>query len=241
MTTMPSADFCAAINRPYERLSPDAPDTTQISRGKFDRLRRTPAESTETELDGYGLRGRRPARPPETASYPVLVHRAATVAPRFLQTPPRGGSPCASLALHLHQVVQGTCTPRLSNMLGTPTVGQPFRLHPHRAHVSTQLSLSSTNQLRNTPAPKHQSRCGCQNGQHAERSQEPVVEILSLAVVHDVQHPEEIEQPPGPVPPLEHFTGHRADVVVRVFRVVQNDLVHGQQTAAKFQRRILID
>src|SRR5258705_10696365 len=30
--------------------------------------------------------------------------------------------PCASLALHLHQVVQGTCTPRLSNMLGTRLV-----------------------------------------------------------------------------------------------------------------------
>ena len=27
--------------------------------------------------------------------------------------------PCASLTLHLHQVVQGTCTPKLSNMLGT--------------------------------------------------------------------------------------------------------------------------
>src|SRR5512143_2970810 len=27
--------------------------------------------------------------------------------------------PCASLALHLHQAVPGTCTPRLSNMLGT--------------------------------------------------------------------------------------------------------------------------
>src|SRR5262249_15523114 len=27
--------------------------------------------------------------------------------------------PCASLTLHLHQVVEGTCTPRLSNMLGT--------------------------------------------------------------------------------------------------------------------------
>src|SRR5262249_36611832 len=27
--------------------------------------------------------------------------------------------PSASLALHLHQVVQGTCTPKLSNMLGT--------------------------------------------------------------------------------------------------------------------------
>src|SRR3954466_16366320 len=27
--------------------------------------------------------------------------------------------PCALLALHLHQVVQGTCTPKRSNMLGT--------------------------------------------------------------------------------------------------------------------------
>src|SRR5271170_5770497 len=27
-----------------------------------------------------------------------------TFAPRFLQTPPRGDSPCASLTLHLHQV-----------------------------------------------------------------------------------------------------------------------------------------
>src|SRR3954447_16654502 len=31
--------------------------------------------------------------------------------------------PCASLALHLHQVVQGTCTPKLSNMLGTRWTG----------------------------------------------------------------------------------------------------------------------
>src|SRR5262249_772454 len=29
---------------------------------------------------------------------------ARTFAPRFLQTPPRGDSPCASLTLHLHQV-----------------------------------------------------------------------------------------------------------------------------------------
>jgi hypothetical protein len=28
--------------------------------------------------------------------------------------------PCASLALHLHQVEQGTFTPKLSNMFGTP-------------------------------------------------------------------------------------------------------------------------
>jgi hypothetical protein len=29
---------------------------------------------------------------------------ACTFAPRFLQTPPHGGSPCVSLTLHLHQV-----------------------------------------------------------------------------------------------------------------------------------------
>ena len=39
--------------------------------------------------------------------------------------------PCASLALHLHQVVQGTCTPKLSNMLGTQLnrfAVEPFRI-----------------------------------------------------------------------------------------------------------------
>ena len=33
-----------------------------------------------------------------------------TFAPRFLQTSPRGDSPCASLTLHLHQVGWRTCT-----------------------------------------------------------------------------------------------------------------------------------
>jgi hypothetical protein len=56
--------------------------------------------------------------------------------------------PCASLALHLHQVVQGTCTPKLSNMLGTQlnrsAVGQndflgcrrPQRLTPFDASLN---------------------------------------------------------------------------------------------------------
>ena len=36
----------------------------QISRGKFDRLRRATAGFTTSELDGYGLRNHWPARPP---------------------------------------------------------------------------------------------------------------------------------------------------------------------------------
>ena len=41
------------------------------------------------------------------------------LAPRCFQAPPRDDALALRyLALHLHQVVQGTCTPRLSNMLG---------------------------------------------------------------------------------------------------------------------------
>jgi NAD(P)-dependent dehydrogenase (short-subunit alcohol dehydrogenase family) len=43
------------------------------------------------------------------------------------------GRPCVSLALHLHQVVQGTCTPKLSNMLGTRWPGQPAGLSGSRS------------------------------------------------------------------------------------------------------------
>src|SRR6185295_4381628 len=43
-------------------------------------------------------------------------------APRFFRAPPRGGHPCVSLVLHLHQVGQKTLTSKLSCMLGTPTV-----------------------------------------------------------------------------------------------------------------------
>ena len=64
--TMPSADFCAVINRPCDLFSllPLGKSTTaQISRGKFDRLPRTTAESTLRVLDGYGLCGTEAARP----------------------------------------------------------------------------------------------------------------------------------------------------------------------------------
>jgi hypothetical protein len=54
-------------------------DTRQTSRGKFDRLRRTPAGFTTSALDGLGLRDCMPTRPPEAASYPIPVRRAAAL------------------------------------------------------------------------------------------------------------------------------------------------------------------
>lgn len=77
----------------------------QISRGKYDRLPRTPAESTALALMDAGLRRYGPARPTRDASYSVSVRQVAVLLPRFFQTAPRGRRPCASLALRLHQTL----------------------------------------------------------------------------------------------------------------------------------------
>src|SRR5580704_1556482 len=57
---------------------------------------------------------------------PALPHiRFLFVGSRLCSTLPSDGpsrfSPCASLVLHLHQVAQGTCTPKTPGMPGTPT------------------------------------------------------------------------------------------------------------------------
>src|ERR1700674_2055390 len=67
-----------------------------------------------------GLRGIGPARPTRIASYSVSVRQVAALLPRFFQTAPRDGRPCASLALCLTGPGQRTFTSKLSNMLGTP-------------------------------------------------------------------------------------------------------------------------
>jgi hypothetical protein len=54
---MPAADFCATVNQPCGSFSPDFEAATQISWGKFNRLRHAPAGYTAMTLDGYGLRG----------------------------------------------------------------------------------------------------------------------------------------------------------------------------------------
>src|SRR5258708_34418451 len=59
---MPSADFCPAVRMPRGILSRRS-DTEQISWGKFSHLPCAVAGSTLRILDGYGLRGKWPARP----------------------------------------------------------------------------------------------------------------------------------------------------------------------------------
>ena len=59
---MPSADFCPAVRSPFDNLSRHR-DAEQISWGKLNRLPCAAAGSTLRIFDGYGLRGKLPARP----------------------------------------------------------------------------------------------------------------------------------------------------------------------------------
>jgi hypothetical protein len=108
------------VREPHGSLSPNG-DMGQTSRGKLDRLPRTPAESTLRALDGYGLRGSWPARPALAPSIRFLSI-GSRVCSTLPSDPASRRRPCASLTLHLHQVGWGTFTPKLSNMLGTPRV-----------------------------------------------------------------------------------------------------------------------
>ena len=118
--TTPSADFCAAVGGPCGSLS------HPVSRGT---RCRSPGVSPAVFL----------AHPPDLQSRPLMDMDFATSCPlvrpvlprirllfvrsRFRSTLPSDGPsrfrPCASLVLHLHQVAQGTFTPRLLDMPST--------------------------------------------------------------------------------------------------------------------------
>src|SRR5258708_12924721 len=85
---MPSADFCPGASPPLGALSRRS-DTEQISWGKLSRLPCTVAGSTLRILDGYGLRGKWPARPtpaPCTRCSSIDAHVCCTL-PSNLPSP----------------------------------------------------------------------------------------------------------------------------------------------------------
>src|ERR1039458_6582534 len=75
---------------PRSRTLPSAQSkNSDTSRGKTDRLRRTPAGFTTPVLDGRGLRDQLLARPAGQAPVSGSCPSGRGFAPRFLQTPPR--------------------------------------------------------------------------------------------------------------------------------------------------------
>src|SRR6266436_6392903 len=91
----------------------------QLSRDRFDRFPRATTEFALCVLDRYGLRDHWPARPTLTPQIRFLY-----IGSRFCSTLPSDPAsrrrPCASLSLHLYQVVKTTFTSKLSTQLGVP-------------------------------------------------------------------------------------------------------------------------
>ena len=114
---MPSADFCPAIGPPHDAPSRRS-DTAQISWGKLSRLPRTVAESTLRTLMDMDFAVRCPLVRCSRLVFGFCPSTRA-FAWCFLQTSPRGDSPCTLLALHLHQVGQRTFTSKLLSMPST--------------------------------------------------------------------------------------------------------------------------
>jgi hypothetical protein len=130
-TTMPSADFCRWIRRNYSLLSHHfvtnnrSPEVSSTAfRTQPPDLPPVPLMDMDFGVSGQLVRHRRP-------HHPVLVHRLV----RLLHASFRPASrrrPCASLSLHLHQVVKRTFTFKLSNMLGTQQKGAASLVRPFR-------------------------------------------------------------------------------------------------------------
>jgi hypothetical protein len=129
----PSADFCRPVRIDRSTLSPDS---------------RTNGRSPEVSSTAFRT------RPPDLQPVPLMDmdfvvtsqlvrHRMPLIRFLFigpyvcstlLSDPASRRRPCASLSLHLHQVVKRTFTFELPNMLGTLAVGMPVTRHPpHRS------------------------------------------------------------------------------------------------------------
>ena len=125
--------------------------------------------------------------------------------------------PCASLALHLHQVVQGTCTPRLSNMLGTRlnrfAVGQRLRPWSLRGlHVRGLSPLPCPPRLAPPAARPHRpaSSPGCAARSWRRRTDVPSARPIEKGAGHDPAAPPHDRGPDPPQPrPQDHPRLHR--------------------------------
>jgi len=148
---MPSADFCAVVRSPRGSLSSELgtrrrpPGVSSVAfRAQLPDLRFASLMDMDFAVSGPLVRRSR------------LIFGSCsstrTFAPRFLQTPPRGGSPCALLTLHLHQVGWKTFTSKLLNMPGTP-LNRCAIAHPLRRCSLSASAVVADRTVRNS-APK---------------------------------------------------------------------------------------
>jgi hypothetical protein len=122
VATMPAADFYCEIKAPCDAFSHDSVTHSRSPEVSSTAFRTQPPDLQPVPLMDMDF----------AVSSQLVRHRMPQI--RFLyigsyvcsslpSDPASRRRPCASLLLHLHQVVEGTFTPKLSNMLGTLRAG----------------------------------------------------------------------------------------------------------------------
>jgi len=126
---MPSADFCRPIRMNRFTLSPDFGTNGRSPEVSSTAFRTQPPDLQPVSLMDMGF----------VVIGPLARHRmplirflyiGSCVCSTLLSDLASRRRRCASLSLHLYQVVKGTFTPKLSNMLGTPKEWSDSQLLP---------------------------------------------------------------------------------------------------------------
>jgi hypothetical protein len=124
---MPSADFCRPVRADRSSLSLDSE-----TNGRSPEVSSTAFSAQPPDLQPVPLMDMGFAITCPLAPHRMPPIRFLSIGSRLCSTLPSDPAsrrrPCASLLLHLHQVVEGTFTPELSNMLGAQEKAR--RNHP---------------------------------------------------------------------------------------------------------------
>jgi hypothetical protein len=126
-TTTSAADFCRPVRIDRSTPSPDSRTNGRSPEVSSTAFRTQPPNLQPVPLMDMGFAViRLLAR--HCMPQIRFLYIGSYVCSALLSDPPSPERPCASLLLHLHQVVEGTFTPELSNMPGTRnSKGQPGR------------------------------------------------------------------------------------------------------------------
>ena len=116
--TTPAADFCRPVRTDHSILSPVSRTSGRSPEVSSTTFRTQPPNLQPVPLMDMGFAIICPLarhRMPQIRFLYIGSHVCSTL----LSDAPSRLRPCVSLSLHLHQVVKGTFTPKLSNLLGT--------------------------------------------------------------------------------------------------------------------------
>ena len=129
---MPSADFWQAIRNPRESLSPDFRTPARPPGVSSPAFSAQPLDLQPEPLMDMDLSVLRPLARLGMPCIQFLFVGSRLCSTLLSDTPSRNKCPCVLLRLHLHQVGEGTFTPKLANMPSTRRSGQLPAQIPHR-------------------------------------------------------------------------------------------------------------